>query len=229
MTDYLVFTLSATIGAMGDLAGHERRGSHLWPGRSAVTGLLGAALGLRREDDFSDLDELGLAVAPFVSGSEHVVRDYHTVETVPSAKARHPNSRPEALRMAGRTTNTTITLRDYRTGLLFGVALWGGGKLEHLRAALEEPVFALYFGRKSCPLSAPVAPRLISERSPEAALAHVRLPYWQDGAFATHLITDFEEGDTHIETRHDCAVDREKWHFAARRVAYRPVDIRPET
>ena len=27
MTDYLVFTLSANLGAMGEFAGHERRGS----------------------------------------------------------------------------------------------------------------------------------------------------------------------------------------------------------
>lgn len=227
MTEYLVFTLSATIGAMGDLAGHERRGSQLWPGRSAVTGLLGAALGLRREDDFSDLDALGLAVAPFVTGVEHVFRDYHTVETVPSAKARRPNSRPEALRIAGRDTNTTITLRDYRTGSLFGVALWGG-ELEPLRAALVEPVFTLYFGRKSCPLSAPVAPRIVTADSPEDALAYVQLPRWRAGAVAVHLMTDAQDGDTHVETRHDQALDRSKWHFAARRVAHRPVDIRPE-
>lgn len=227
MTDYLVFTLSATIGAMGDLAGHERRGSQLWPGRSAVIGLLGAALGRRREDDFTDLDALGLAVAPFVTGIEHGFRDYHTVETVPSAKARHPNSRPEALRIAGRGTNTTITMRDYRTGPLFGVAVWGGD-LEPLRAALIEPVFVLYLGRKSCPLSAPVAPRIVAADSPEGALVHTQLPHWREGAIAVRLMIDAEDDDTHVETRHDQAIDRGKWHFSARHVASRAVNIVPE-
>ena len=50
MIDYLVFTLSANLGAMGEFGGHERRSSLDWPGRSAIIGLLGAALGLRRSD-----------------------------------------------------------------------------------------------------------------------------------------------------------------------------------
>ncbi|NVO23047.1 type I-E CRISPR-associated protein Cas5/CasD [Donghicola mangrovi] len=228
MTDYLVFTLSATIGAMGDLAGHERRGTQLWPGRSAVTGLLGAALGMRRDGDFSSLDSLGMAVAAFSSDAgnqEADFRDYHTVETVPSAKAKKPNSRPEALRTAGRETNTTITLRDYRTGPLFGVAVWGDD-LEKLEKALLAPVFTLYFGRKSCPLSAPVCPRIVVAQTPEEALAMVQIPYWRGKCTARRLITDAEGGDTHVETRHDRPLDRNLWHFAPRNVAFRTVEIR---
>ena len=97
MREHLVFTLTAALGAMGDLAGHERRGSWSWPGRSAILGLCGAALGLRRADDFARLDGLGMAVAIFSSGEP--LRDFHTVETVPSAAAKHPQSRAEALRL----------------------------------------------------------------------------------------------------------------------------------
>ncbi|PRY84606.1 type I-E CRISPR-associated protein Cas5/CasD [Donghicola tyrosinivorans] len=228
MTDYLVFTLSATIGAMGDLAGHERRGTQLWPGRSAVTGLLGAALGVRRDGDFSGLDRLGMAVTAFASDTENHeadFRDYHTVETVPSAKAKKPNSRPEALRTAGRETNTTITLRDYRTGPLFGVAVWGSD-LEKLEKALLTPVFTLYFGRKSCPLSAPVCPRIVVAQTPEEALAMVQIPYWRGKCTARRLIADAEDGDAHIETRHDRPLDRNLWHFGSRSVAFRTVEIR---
>ena len=92
MREHLVFTLTATIGSMGDLAGHERRGTWTWPARSAVVGLLGAALGLRREDDFAPLDRLVTAVAIFDDGAP--LRDYHTVQTVPTAAAKHPQSRP---------------------------------------------------------------------------------------------------------------------------------------
>ncbi|MDP2699918.1 type I-E CRISPR-associated protein Cas5/CasD [Thalassospira sp.] len=227
MTQYLVFTLSASIGAMGDLAGHERRGSLLWPGRSAITGLIGAALGLRREDDFTVLDAFGMAVAPFQHRTDSGFRDYHTVETVPSAKAKSPNSRPEALRIAGRDTNTTITLRDYQTGPLFGVVIWGEG-LETLQSALKSPVFTLYFGRKSCPLSAPVDARIIQAETIEDAMTQVRVPEWRQGVTATQLITDAEDGDTHIEARHDQAIDRKHWHFGLRQVAFRQVHIEPE-
>lgn len=224
MTEYLVLTLSATIAAMGDLAGHERRGTCHWPGRSAITGLLGAALGLRRDDDFAAIDELGMAVAMFNSAGEAGFRDYHTVETIPTAKARHPNSRPQALRTARGKTNTTITLRDYRTGFLCGVALWGGS-LEPLHKALLHPRYALYLGRKSCPLSAPVAPRRVSAGSAQEALSQVQVPAWRGRVAATQMMTDATADDEHVELRHDMAVDRKHWHFAPRRVAIRPVNI----
>lgn len=227
MSQFLVFTLSASIGAMGDLAGHERRGSYLWPARSAIIGLLGAALGLRREDDFSQLDQLGMAVAPFQHPTDGGFRDYHTVETIPSAKVKKPNSRPQALRAAGQGTNTTITLRDYRTGPLFGVVIWGDG-LAPLRDALNRPVFTLYLGRKSCPLSAPVGAQIVNAPTVEQAMAQARVPAWRQGVVATQLITDAGDDDTHIETRHDRAIDRRHWHFAPRQVAFRSVHILPE-
>ncbi len=224
MAEHLVFTLAATIASFGDVAGHERRGSWGWPGRSAILGLLAAAQGIRRDGDFATLDTLRLAVAVFDGGQP--LRDYHTVQTVPTALARRPQSRPEALARAGKDANTTITLRDYRTGVLFGVAVTGDG-LPALADALERPVFQLYLGRKSCPLSAPLAPRVVQADSAEAALAQVRLPPWHKGAVAQMLYA--EGGATgQTETRHDAPLDRQRWHFAARSVNSRAVDIRPE-
>jgi CRISPR system Cascade subunit CasD len=223
MQPYLVFTLSATLGAMGDLAGHERRGSWAWPGRSAIQGLLGAALGIRRDGDFTALDALSLAVAVFDDG--HQMRDYHTVETVPSAVMKQANSRPEALRAAGKLrSNTTITLRDYRAGGLYGVAVWGEG-LQALATALNAPQFTLYLGRKSCPLSAPPAARVVEAATPETALAMVQLPPWRRSMTAWLLLADAEPDDSHVEERHDRAVDRALWHFASRRVGFRAVEI----
>ncbi len=222
---YLVFSLAATLAAMGDLAGHERRGSLAWPGRSAILGLLGAATGVRREGDFAALDALSLAVAVFDEG--HGLRDYHTVETVPSAVVKRPNSRPEALQAAGRLrTNTTITLRDYRAGVLFGVAVWGGDP-GPLAAALNAPCFTLYLGRKSCPLSAPPGARVVQAAGAAAALAQMTLPPWMRGRTARVLLADAEAGDAQVEMRHDRPLDRVRWHFAARPVAVHSVDIRP--
>ena len=223
MAEHLVFTLSATLAAMGDLAGHERRGSWTWPGRSAVLGLLAAAQGLRRDGEFAALDALQVAVAVFEPGQP--LRDYHTVQTVPTAAVRRPQSRPAALAKAGQGANTTITLRDYRSGVLFGVCVTGEG-LVQLAEALERPVFQLYLGRKSCPLSAPLAPQLVEAESPEAALAHLRLPPWHRGAVARILFAADGPADR-IETRHDAALDRGRWHFAARPVHVRAVEIAP--
>ena len=223
MPEHLVFTLTAALGAMGELAGHERRGSWTWPGRSAILGLLGAACGLRRDDDFSALDRLSMAVAVFDAGE--ALRDYHTVETVPTAAARRPQSRPEALAAARGRTNTTVTLRDYRAGPLYGVALWNGD-LAPLVQALGQPVFGLYLGRKSCPLAAPVGARLVTTPDAATALEAVQLPPWRKGARALRLMSDAGPSGL-TEIRHDAPVDRRLWHFSARQVHVHQVDIRP--
>lgn len=235
MQPYLVFTLAASLGAMGELAGHERRGSLSWPGRSAIVGLLGAALGIDRQGDFSVFDPLRMAVAIFQSG--HPLRDYHTVETVPSAAAKRPNSRPQALRAASGQTKTSITLRDYRCNPLFGVALWGDTqeKLEALRDALSRPHYTLYLGRKACPLNAPPGARVVTDQpGPEAALRSLTIPPWrwprlsQAPLEARTLVCEAEEADSMQTLVHDLPTDRRAWHFAARRVALRPVSIVPE-
>lgn len=226
MSDYLVFTLTASLAAMGDLAGHERRGSLTWPGRSAVLGLLGAAMGIPRDADFAALDALHVAVAVFDAGQP--LRDYHTVETVPTAAAKRPQSRPEALALAKGRTNTTITLRDYRMAALYGVAVWGGD-LAALQAALERPGFTLYLGRKSCPLAAPVGARVVEAAGPEAALSALHLPPWRSPATATVLVLDASDAPDaqRLEQRHDQPTDRAKWHFSPRQVAFCDVRITP--
>jgi len=149
------------------------------------------------------------------------LRDYHTVQTVPTAKVKRPDSRPAALRQAGLGVNTAITLRDYRCGAVFGVALWGDTNLMRLAAALRTPVFHLYLGRKSCPLSAPLAPKVIEAESPQAALKQVILPFWI-GMYAgvpRHIERDAIDDEIgKIELRQDRAVDRNAWHFGPRRV-----------
>ncbi|MCA8879646.1 MAG: type I-E CRISPR-associated protein Cas5/CasD [Rhodobacteraceae bacterium] len=224
MREHLVFMLTSALGSMGDLAGHERRGSWSWPGRSAILGLCGAALGLRREDDFSALDALGMAVATFSSGTS--LRDYHTIETVPSAAAKHPQSRADALRRGKGRTSTTITLRDYRMGPLYGVALWGEG-LEALEDALRRPAFTLYLGRKSCPLAAPLDPQRVDAPDAASALSALRLPPWRAGERAQSIATEEDLPGGRVETRHDRPTDRCAWHFAPRAVRILACDIAP--
>jgi CRISPR-associated Cas5-like protein len=110
MAEFLVFTLAAPMGAFGDLAGHERRGSGQWPGRSALLGLVGSALGIRRADapGQAALNCWKFAVGALTEGAP--LRDYHTVQTVPSTIKR-PNSRPEAMAEAKRRGVLNTVLR----------------------------------------------------------------------------------------------------------------------
>lgn len=230
MREYLVFTLTATLAAMGGPAGHERRGTETWPGRSAVLGILAAALGVRRNGDFSALDRLGLAIAVFEQGG--YLRDWHTVQTVPTAAVKHPQMRAQALKTgaSGQALKTTITKRDYRVAPLYGVAVWDGD-LGRLRQALEAPVFSLYLGRKSCPLAFPASPKIVHTNDPATALANVELPPWQAKARAEILVSTPEALSgveaKQIHVRHDVPIDREMWHFGLREEAVYDVNIVP--
>jgi CRISPR system Cascade subunit CasD len=216
MQDHLIFTLVAALGATGEFAGHERRGSVGWPGRSAILGLIAAAHGIRRTETgrLAALELFKVAVAVFDEGEP--LRDYHTVMTIPTAKAKRPNSRREAFQLAKGNVNTTITIRDYRTGPLFGIALWGTD-LAPTMDALKKP----YLGRKSCPLAAPMNPRIVAAENPVEALGKLELPPWYQSESASRVYADaFETTDSSTirEQRHDIAIDREKWHFAPREV-----------
>lgn len=228
MADYLVFTLAASLGAMGDLAGHERRGTLAWPGRSALLGLLAAARGIRREDaaGLATLDPARMAVAVHDDGAP--LRDYHTVQTVPTAAVKRPDTRAQALHRAGRAVNTTITLRDYRVGVLYSVAVWGL-PLAPLAEALRRPAFTLYLGRKSCPLSAPPAPRIVTADGPLTALTQAQLPGFRwargfvDGPCSLRpcislIASDEDLGGGYSEQRNDVPLDRGAWHFTTRAV-----------
>ena len=229
MTEFLVFTLAAQIASFGGLAGHERRGSDSWPGRSALIGLLGAARGTRRDDDAGQtaLAALGFAVGAYATGVP--LRDYHTVQTVPQ-KFKRPATRAQALALAGDQgdLNTVITLRDYRCGVLFAVAVWdgngdGGAMLADLQEALRQPRFTLYLGRKSCPLSSPVLPRLVDAEDPAQALGKAKLPAWYPPSTGPSFIAsewprDIAGFERTEEWRHDEPLDRGQWHFAARQV-----------
>lgn len=199
MTEYLVFTLAAPMGAFGDLAGHERRGTALWPGRSAILGLAGAALGIRRDDATGQdgLNVWNVAVANLHQG--HPLRDFHTAQPVPTARAKRPNSRRDALAALKRSDNAVITTRDYLTDCLFSVALWGGD-VNSLLKALREPVFTPYLGRKPCPLSMPMAPRVVVTNTPVVALENAELPPWLPEAVPQHIMSDpFDGADGRLD------------------------------
>ncbi len=226
MSEFLIFTLTAPLASFGELAGNSRRGTLHWPGKSAILGLLGAALGIRRDDEAGQKALAGWQVAVSVLGQGVPLRDYHTVQTVPSAKAHAPNSRRAAFQVAGRDLNTMITQRDYLTDTCFGVALWAAPlplPLTEVAEALRHPVFTLYQGRKCCPLCAPLAPKIATAQSPIEALSSIILPVWLNGlnpAKPVLVASDpFAGALANRQTqRWDTPLDRKRWHFSPRLV-----------
>lgn len=159
--DYLVFRLYGPMASWGEIAVGESRHSAGYPSRSALLGLLAAALGVRRGDDRAQ-ERLAVgyrfAVKVFSQGS--LLRDYHTAQ-VPDAvgKFRYRSRRDEVVKGRKRL-GTILSTREYRADAFAVVAVEALAEapypLEVLKEALLKPKFHLYLGRKSCPLSAPL-------------------------------------------------------------------------
>jgi len=173
MPTYLTFALVAPLASFGGIAAGERRSGWDRPARSAVLGLVGACLGVRRDDDAAQAalaEEYGLAL--FCHAPGRLLADYHTTQVPSTQRGRRFATRAQEL--AAPELNTILSRRDYRSGAWHLGAMWPRvaprWPLEALVAAMEQPVFTPSLGRKSCPLGLPLAPRVIEATDPAAAL-----------------------------------------------------------
>lgn len=176
----LVFQLQAPLAAWGEPAVGESRGTGTTPAHSAIVGLLGAALGILRDDEVGHArlrDGYGFAVGLLQEGS--LLRDYHTAQ-VPgrsALKGRPQFTRRQEMAVPKHDLNTILSTRDYRQNAGCLVALQAlasdtsAPSLETLAQALREPRFVLYLGRRACPPAAPLWPQLFDAGSAHAALA----------------------------------------------------------
>lgn len=243
MTTYLVFRLYGPMASWGEIAVGESRHSAVYPSRSALLGLLGAALGVEREDDAGQqalVSGYRLAVKMLSAGSP--LRDYHTVQAPPQRRNTKYRTRRQEL-ADGEQLGTLLSAREYRCDALAVVvvealdgATWS---LEQLQKSLLRPVFALYLGRKSCPLALPLHPQLIEAESALVAASTARQPslasmlysgqeqpwpaksdryllrpatprfYWEEG-----MLSGVQE--TMQLTRNDQPLSRRRWQFAPR-------------
>lgn len=172
---FLVFTLAAPMASFGVGAGNAMRGSQDAPGHSLIVGMMGAALGIEREDPrLLELSDGALcAVAMEARGAP--LRDFHTVQSRHERKGPRPATRREAL--AEADPYTTVTERDYVTDVVASVAVARRGgpfSLEEISAALTRPRFTLWLGRKSCPLALPLAPAIVTADDAAEALRMCR-------------------------------------------------------
>lgn len=238
MNEYLLFRLYGPIVAWGDIAVGESRPSYAHPSKSAVLGLLAAALGVRRDEEAvhqAMASSYGFAVRVDAGGSP--IRDYHTAQVPPAGAGRRKKTfatRKDELAVPKEELGTILSSRDYRCDSLYTVGLWTVGdsspySLAQLEAALATPAFTLYLGRKSCPLALPLQPQVVQASDLRDAFHTARfkdtiflnsLPrsetvnvYWEgveaNGFIAVHT----------IELR-DSPLSRRRWQFAVRSEHY---------
>lgn len=234
MNDYLLFRLYGPLASWGETAVGEVRPSAAWPGRSAIIGLLAAALGVRRDEEHrQNALANGYGMAVCVESSGELLRDYHTTQVPPERRGVTHRTRRDELN--ADTLHTILSQRDYRSDALYTVAIWqkpgaSDATLEQLAQALERPRFTLYLGRKSCPLAMPLSPRIVRVDDLRSAFDDVEFP---DGKLldalplAQERIFVWEEGRAegmkalHVNRRRDDPTSRKRWQFGERNEYYR--------
>lgn len=241
----LIFQLQAPLSSWGEVAVGEYRPSAEYPSQSAIQGLLGAALGINRNDDAAQTAlRTGYRLAVGVLSQGRLLRDFHTAQ-VPSRtdlKMRPHATRRDELSLPKQKLNTILSNRDYRQDATALVAIQTVANapysLTQLTNALKKPKFVLYLGRKSCPVAAPLHPRVLNAETINTAFADYQqqlanlwqqqLPKhiepinlsvqkiaWGDDFGANDLSVVGVQRDLSI-TRKDQVITRQGWQFADR-------------
>lgn len=229
---FLLFTLYGPFAAHGEQAVGERRMGWDRPGRSAILGLVAAALGIAREDEDAHLrldDGLWYAVRSDSLGRPWV--DYHTTNVPGTRRNRTFATRRDEV--IDKDYNTILSIREWRSDVLCTVALWlkpdSTVDLGGIAAALRQPHFVLYMGRKAGPLGWPPEPRILEADSLVEALERdfrqadaVRDQWLQRRSEPPSLAFDAEAREfgaprpDRVMTRRDRLVSRARWQFAER-------------
>jgi len=191
MTDYLLFRLYGPLAAWGDTAVGEYRPTYSHPSKSAILGLVAAALGIRRDEEEQQLALAnGYGFAVRVEAAGHLLSDFHSYSRPKPKKNSKPKKKPKPkddeaddslAKYATRRDElrsgdfeTKLSTREYRCDALYTVCLWQRESAPHALSEIKEklrfPEFTLYLGRKSCPLALPVEAQIIGAENIKAAL-----------------------------------------------------------
>jgi CRISPR system Cascade subunit CasD len=162
-TAYLALLLDGPLQSWGFASRFQRRTTGLHPTKSGVIGLVSAAMGLAKgsDEELNMLPELsGLKMTTIAIPRQHpasagplpVLRleDYHTVLGTRRASGK-------------MNEDAVVTRRQYLLDARFGVILAGERSLlERVKARLEDPVWGVWLGRKSCIPAQPILRGLFS-------------------------------------------------------------------
>ena len=194
----LLLRLAGPLQSWGDHSTFSIRDTAAFPTRSALTGLIAAALGRRRGDPLDDLTGLTFTIRADRPGT--MMYDFHTVggglpavATVPTAEGKRRS----------QATATIVSRRYYLSDAVFVAAVTGHPHLiAQIRHALTHPVWAPYLGRRACPPEQPFL--LTPPGDPVAALHDLplnrRAPRGED-TVAVDFLTEQPPNDTGAAAR----------------------------
>lgn len=161
----LALLLDGPMQSWGFASRFTRRTTSLHPTKSGIVGMLAAALGIDKHgaDEVAQIAKLNALICTTITLPKKRrdrelpmlrLSDYHTIGGG-FEKGADRMKKPRAA--SGAALETVLSDRHYLLDARFGVVLEGGADwLEQIAAALHNPVWGVWLGRKCCIPSAPV-------------------------------------------------------------------------
>ena len=186
----LTIRLTAPLQSYGDIATFNYRTTGLHPSKSAMIGMIAAALGYRRDDcRIKKINQLKYAVRVDQPGT--VLRDFQTVEWKWKNKS-----------------GTKLTYRDYLQDAVFMVAVGSDDSdlMSRISYSLKHPRFSLFLGRRSNPVAGVLETDLSDSVSP---LETLRDKAWQASRWYQRRNSSKE--DVRVEVFYDSSLSDNKY------------------
>jgi CRISPR system Cascade subunit CasD len=116
---------------------YDNRETDYFPTKSGVIGMIAAALGRKRNDDISDLTDLKFGVRIDFPGTR--IQDFQVTNM-------------------GDKLNANLSNRVYLCDAIFlvGLSSDNSAKLQEIENALNNPIYSIFLGRRSCPPTQPL-------------------------------------------------------------------------
>lgn len=148
----LTIKLTAPLQSYGNEATFNRRTSYYYPSKSAIVGMIAAALGFRRDDSrIQTLNDLKMAVR--IDQPGQTLTEFQTIEY---DQKKHKRS---------------LSYRDYLQDAVFLVAIQSDNeKINQICHALSHPHFQLYLGRRSNAPAGPLMMKIFNDQDPISVL-----------------------------------------------------------
>jgi CRISPR system Cascade subunit CasD len=202
----LLMRMRAPMMSWGDHSRFTIRDTRREPTKSAVIGLLCAALGRPRWEPVHDLAALKMGVR--VDREGVMLCDYHTVM--------------DSIKSSGKPGDTVLSDRYYMADADYLVGLEGDQSLlETLDTALASPCWQLYFGRKSFVPSCPIQIG-ITELELSKALEDLQNYPSRTKEPKLRCVLEVENS---LDTRRDVPLDWQKRLFGSRCVETKYLEV----
>lgn len=203
----LLMRMRAPMMSWGDHSRFTIRDTRREPTKSAVIGLLCAALGRPRWEPVHDLAALKMGVR--VDREGVMLCDYHTIM--------------DSIKSSGSKGDTVLSDRYYMADADYLVGLEGDRSLlETLDTALEFPCWQLYFGRKSFIPSCPIRVGIVDLELVIALQQQPNLLKMPKPPSELRYVLEVEDS---LDARRDVPLDWQKRLFGSRCVETKYLEV----